>query len=537
MLKFIFKYVKPKYKSLIFFAVVASLTTALSIILPYYNGIFIDAITIKPSKSTVSYYLFCIGILLIFYIFINYIYSMLDSKIRLELSYSVYKNVIEHIQKIPYLRFKMFNPIYLNQRITSDINNIWSFFLNYYVNIFLQGFSFIIIIALIYKMSKYIFSLTVFMVPIYIGVYFIFKKSLYKAGLESKEETAQYYKTGNEQIELGTEIKVNSLYTSSMNWLAQGFNKYLKKSIKFYRIKYLFKSMDTLISSIMQLGILFIGGMEIINKNLTLGNFVIINTYYNMLFQTIKTLFTIGQEYLNTKNSYDRIMQILSIDEDEEGKININKVNDIILKNVIFKYSNTESAVINNFSAKFVRGKVHIIEGKNGSGKTTIINILIGLLKVDGVFYNNYVLQELDRSILRKGKVTTLIQNTKSLDSTVGDNIYFYTGLNMQKTLQKIVLLELQELFLNSEFDIRKYYDKKINTLSGGEKQRVQILYHVLIESDVLILDEPTSQIDNLSTCKLSCFFRRICYEKIVIIVTHDKKLIEEFEDATIIHI
>lgn len=157
MFKYMIGYIKAKLKILSFFAIVAFLTTGLSIVLPYYNGRFIDSISYKPNKATVVNYAIFIAILLISSIFINYLYGILNTKIKLDLSYNMYSDIISHIQKIPYIVYKKYNPTYLNQRINTDIARLWSFFLVYFINIFIQALSLIILIILIFELNVYIF--------------------------------------------------------------------------------------------------------------------------------------------------------------------------------------------------------------------------------------------------------------------------------------------------------------------------------------------------------------------------------------------
>lgn len=160
MFKYVISYIKTKLKIVSFFVIVAFLTTGLSIVLPYYNGRFIDSIAYKSDKVTVVNYAIFIAILLISSIIINYLYGILNTKIKLDLSYNMYRDIITHIQKIPYIIYKNFNPTYLNQRINTDIVKIWSFFLGYFINIFIQALSLVILIILIFKLNIYIFVVT-----------------------------------------------------------------------------------------------------------------------------------------------------------------------------------------------------------------------------------------------------------------------------------------------------------------------------------------------------------------------------------------
>ena len=97
MFKIILYYIKTKIKILIFFAITAFVTTIFSIIMLYYNGIFIDSVSIHPNKNTIIYYAIFICILSLISTIISYVYGILNKKLKLELSFSLYRSLVEHI--------------------------------------------------------------------------------------------------------------------------------------------------------------------------------------------------------------------------------------------------------------------------------------------------------------------------------------------------------------------------------------------------------------------------------------------------------
>lgn len=540
MFSFIKKYVKNEWYYLSVLGGLSFVSTVISLILPYLNGQYINIIIDNPNNKTVISFLFFIGGISCIYILISYICGTINAKVIALLSYEVYKDLIKHIQKLPYLIYVKMNSSYLNQRITTDTNRIWSFFLTYYVKFFLQVITFLVSLYIIFSMNFKIALIVISLIPVYICAYIFLKKKLYNLSEANKEESAKYYKTRNELLEMGLEIKINVLYDASENNLRGAFDNFLRKFIKYNKTVYWFNSIDSLISTIIQLGVLIIGGFEVINGNMLLGDYVIINTYCNTLFQNIKFMFTVGQEYQDTLNSYNRINELFSMEEEHitgTGE-RIERINEISLKNVSFKYD--EDIIFSNFSLSLKKGDIYIITGSNGSGKTTLSYILMGLLSTNGVWYNNCPLSDVDIVNLRKEKISVLLQNPHFLDTTVKNNIKFFTGYEDDKLMDRIHQLEANGLFADNEFSIDKNYEKNIKQLSGGEKQRMQMLELMLLNKELVILDEPTSQMDNKGVDILISYVKNNRRNKIVIIITHDYKLInalstEEF--VQIIHI
>ena len=530
-------YAKKNALTLIFFILTSCLTTVLSIVLPYLNGVFIDSISSQPRMQTIYFFVIFILTLSTISIFITYIFGILSVKIKLELSFDSYQTIVKHIQGIPLLDYKKYNPTYLNQRISTDVDILWEFFLNYIINIIIQAISIVTLLYLVFSMSIKIFLAVVLLIPVYVGIYFWSRKPLYTFGLRSKESAATYFKTGNEQLELVAQIKANSLYNSSESWLQKGYKTYFRNIIHFTKVTYFFKSLDSAVSTLLSVGVLMIGGIEIIHNHLTLGEFVVINSYTTMLFKTIKFFFTVGQEYQGARNSYFRINEILSIPVEKFGEYQIDDINTIKLNHIKFQYTNKQ--LLQYQSMEFHKGNIYIIEGGNGTGKTTFILLLLGMLKpaeTSELIFNSTSIQDLNMLSLRKNNISTYIQNMKCFDGSVYDNLSYISEMDKDSIVQRIYAMELQDMYLNESFNIEKIFDKRVLELSGGEQQKVILLGNLLLDREVLILDEPTSEMDEANVTFLCSYLRKISSKKTVIIITHDKKIAKGLDVYIAIH-
>ena len=532
MIKFMIKFIKSKIGILVLFSLISLFSTVMSIVIPYYNGAFIDLVTTTLDKNIVIYFAIFLGLISTTSIFVNYIYGVMEGKAKLELSYSLYTYIVKHYQKISLIEQKKYNSVYLNQRINTDVNILGNFFLRYYINIFIQFISLIILLYSVFSLNIYIGLATVILIPIYICVYLRFKTPLYREGIASKEIGAEYFKIGNEQINLITEIKANSLYESSDRWILREYKKYFNAVMKYTKVSYIFKLSNNIITILLKILILVVGGFEIIDNNLTLGEFVIINSYYEMIFSTINGFLNVTNEYQNAKNSYDRIKDILSIPIESNGRCSISKVDNIYIDNVSYGYENSD---IKEFmTLNFKKGKPYVIIGENGKGKSTLLLILTGLLKRNSgnIYYNDINIDDINMIDLRKNNLSMYVQNSKSLDTTVIENIKYYLNIVKEDILYKIKENNLEKIFLNNKFNIRNYFDRDILKLSGGEIQKINLLCTLLDKKDVLILDEPTSNIDEYTAILLSEFIEKISQETIVLIVTHDKKFLNSFKET-----
>lgn len=156
---------------------------------------------------------------------------------------------------------------------------------------------------------------------------------------------------------------------------------------------------------------------------------------------------------------------------------------------------------------------IHVIQGESGSGKTTLLNIIAGFEPLDK---GERVIQ---------GRMAVIFQNYELIDEmTVRENIYLPLKLFQQDCLDNekeiLDILELNELL-----------DFYPNELSGGQRQRVGIARALFQRPEVILCDEPTESLDIENKKKVLDLFQSVSKKVIIIMVTHDLKLIENYYD------
>ena len=191
----------------------------------------------------------------------------------------------------------------------------------------------------------------------------------------------------------------------------------------------------------------------------------------------------------------------------------------ITLKNVNFTIERKE--FFKNLNLKFSSSGISVILGPNGSGKTLLLNLIMGLIK-PRVGEINFV---------GKGKNTTksfVSQKITLLRRNVRDNLSF--PLKIQG-FEDDFIKERVEYFLK-KFDITDLALKSARKLSSGKKQYISIIRSFTLDSKILILDEPCANLDNISTQKIEDFLLTEGKKKKILVVTHDifqaKRLADE---------
>lgn len=182
------------------------------------------------------------------------------------------------------------------------------------------------------------------------------------------------------------------------------------------------------------------------------------------------------------------------------------------LKSISYFY-NKEIPILQNISIRFEREKMYAILGKSGSGKTTLLSLLAGLDKpVEGVMlYKGNILKEKELDNYRAKHVSIIFQNYNLIDYlTAVENIEFITNKNARPILHELGIL-------------KEDMDRNVLQLSGGQQQRVAIGRALTSETEILLADEPTGNLDEKTAKEIAEILKNTAHrkKKCVIVVTH----------------
>lgn len=192
----------------------------------------------------------------------------------------------------------------------------------------------------------------------------------------------------------------------------------------------------------------------------------------------------------------------------------------IKVNNISYAY-NLEKTIISDFSYEFEDGKSYIIYGENGKGKTTLIKLILGLIKPNA-------------GTIQKDKEDTIgyVPDYNGLyeNLTLKDNIFFRLGLYNKK------FDNVKENFeqWSKAYSLIQYMDVYVRELSLGTKKKAALLCTLLTSPQVLVLDEPTGGLDEMAKEELINILKKLQNEMMIITVTHDEYYIKSLDSALI---
>ena len=261
---------------------------------------------------------------------------------------------------------------------------------------------------------------------------------------------------------------------------------------------------------------------------MSLGRLSSFLSYINQYGKPFNEISSVIAEYETAKFSLKRVNEFLNLDDDiDNGEHEIASIENIEFKNMFFSY-NEEQKLIEDFSLNIQKGQKVAIVGPTGAGKTTIINLIMrfydpvsGEIRVNDI--NNL---DIKKDSLRK-HIGMVLQDTWIFDGTIFENIA-YTKVNASK---EEVIEAAKKAHADTFIDLLPNgYETKVNAkegLSEGQKQMIAIARVMLLNPEVVILDEATSNIDTRSEKLISNSFDEMMKEKTSIVIAHRLSTIE----------
>lgn len=392
---------------------------------------------------------------------------------------------------------------YLNNdaRIVSDVISL-------YINILSRSIiNIITVLWLLYNISYKLCLIVLILVPIDMLVLYVYEK-IYKYLMNDFDEINK--KLNNYVNETISHISILKTYaiedkcSNKHNKLNNDISKFYIKESFLYAINAFINFSMPVVSMI--LIIIFAKYFKITNGLVT---FIL---HYKSLLNTIKELIDIKCQMLNALKPYNRVMDIIYKDNENEFKGHYIPNNSVLvpkieLNNVCFKYQSGSNNILNNFNFTIEANDKIAIIGKSGSGKSTVAKLLVGILTIDSgnIFINNINMNIYDNKWL-KNKIGYVAQDSILFSDTIANNIAYGVNemctnemdMNMDMEIKKAAILANADEFIDK---MENKYNTMINgselsSLSGGQKQRISIARALMKNPQIIIFDEATSALD-----------------------------------------
>lgn len=490
--------------------------------------------------TSVNSFIIFIGILMLLIIIIGNLTSALATWLKVRFAYRKNHDISSALLKkylsLPYVYFLTQNTADLSKNILSETGVLTGGFILPLINIMISSFVAIGILSMLLFTNAYITILSAIIFGgSYALIYFYFHDKLKINGAKRLKENKQRFKTAGEALGGIKDIKVMG---------REGFfyHRYLRHSREFSNLE----AWSVLISQmpryfletiafggIVTLVLYFISTVGNANEAIPMISFFAFAAY--RLMPALQMVFASSTQVRFSQMTVNRIIEDLSekggfseqflVYEKEPVKPMPFKTS-LQLKEVSFNYPNTNEPVIHNISLPIMHNTSVGLVGPTGAGKTTLVDIILGLLTPQkGEFFADGIKIDENNILNWQKNLGYVPQHIYLSDDTIMNNIAFGIPAEKidRKTVERVAKISNLHDFIISELPngYQTIVGERGIRLSGGERQRVGIARALYHDPEVLVLDEATSSLDGITESAVLEAINNVAKLKTVIIIAH----------------
>ena len=538
-------------RKLLFFAFLSSIINRiLDLAPPVIIGLAVD-IVVKEQNSWIGsfgikdvpfqlvFLAFASGIVWSGESFFQYLYSVLWRNIAQISQHKLRIKAYDHIQKLDMQFFDRDNTGRLLSILNDDINQLERF-LDHGANEIIQLFVSVLIIG-----GTMLWVAPKIAIFAFIPIPFIFWGSI-----RFQKRLAPKYKDVRSKAgllasrlnnNLGGILTIKSFTTEK--WELNRLNKeslsYQKSNKSAIKLSSAFIPLIRFAILFAFIAILLIGGFQVWNKTLNVGTYSFLVFITQRLLWPLTTLGHVLDDFQRSLASINRVVDLIDTPieiKDGNKKIDLKTINgEIIFKNIFFNYLGRKSTISGiNFK---VPAKTTIgIVGLTGSGKSTLIKLLLriydtnkGTISIDGIPIKDIKLKELRKCI------SLVSQETYLFHGTVKENIAYGSSNSSFKDIVKASKIAEAHKFIEQLPDgYKTIVGERGQRLSGGQRQRIALARAVLKDAPILILDEATASVDNETEVLIQKSLSKITKERTTIVIAHRLSTIKNADNIIV---
>lgn len=515
------------YKFRIALGVILSLAVVLaSLIPPYMLKIFINDVLIPKNPSAmgtiIAILILTYGAIVSLSVAQNYLLNYIGQRLTNDLRVRIYEHIMERLS-IGFI--ENFQSGRILSRITTDVGNT-QWFLVWGIPTLLTNAVLIVGIGVImFSMNQELGALALIPVPAMVIGTIVYRKrsrlKYHKAWRRSADITSLLADT----IPSALLVKSYAREDAEVERLKSLTEELFEAQMRVVRTNLSWWPLLGLVLSLTTVLIWFMGGEHVLSGAMELGTLVAFVTYLSMFYQPIQNLTNVIPFMQQSFTSAERILEIIKARPEILTSPSASRPNlrgEISVENVWFGY-HPLIPVIKGVSLRIGAGECIAIVGQSGSGKTTLIKLLLrfydpwrGRISIDGVD-----LRDIDLSFYRSN-VGVVHSDPIILYGTVAHNIaYGKPDAKLEEIVAAAIMSRAHGFIIQLPFAYDTHLGERGSRLSSGQKQMIAIARALIKDPKILIMDEPTANIDSVTESEILESLSEIVRGRTTIIVSH----------------
>lgn len=318
-------------------------------------------------------------------------------------------------------------------------------------------------------------------------------------------------------------------------------NNYVNKNMDLIKVWGLMFPAVAFIGALSFLIALYYGGSLVIDDELSLGQFVSFISYLGLLTWPMMALGWVINILQRGTASMKRINQILDTDPeifDGESVLDIRSYRPSIqFKNLSFTYPGAANPALSGITLSIGEGKTLAVVGKTGSGKTTLVNLIMRLYNTEPgeLFLDDMDIKDIPLEVLRKN-IGYVPQDNFLFSTTIRENIAFSdTDMELEKVIAAAKIAQVYDNIMDFPGKFDTILGERGVTLSGGQKQRVSIARAIAKNPKIIILDDSLSAVDTKTEELILEGLKQVMKSRTSIIIAHRISTIKDADEIIVL--
>ncbi|MBO4864235.1 MAG: ABC transporter ATP-binding protein [Eubacterium sp.] len=457
-------------------------------------------------------------------VIVNVLKSNASTKLGARISADLRVALFDKYQSLPLEFINDRRPGELLNRIVQDTTFIREFMEDVFCNLFAVFFIFFWDIVFMLIINVKLALLTFIFVPV-VSLFILMMRKVVERVFHLQFKKSDDVSSDLQDVISGMrEVKSYGREkdeSERFKFLSDDFAEIQKRNERFWGM------FNFVISFLMGMGVVvvvYFGGNDVFKGKMSAGELYQFITYTLLLFQYIGWLGRLPRELSRLTSSLERIYDVLSqeVKPRTGDPIDIDIKGEVTFDHATFGYKSYQP-VLEDINAVIKPGEMIGIVGASGTGKSTLINLLMGLYEVDDgrLLIDGHDIKTISRASYHS-QIGVVLQETFLFSGTVIDNIRFSKpDATYEEIIRAAKLANAHDFICQLPDGYNTYVGEKGHTLSGGERQRIAIARAILPDPRLLILDEATASLDTESEFLIQTALERLTKGKTTFAIAH----------------
>lgn len=534
-LRNIYKMFKPFFREYLITLCCIILGSIVSLQYPLILKIIVDDVLINRNSGMLLLMVIVYILLFLMGFFFNFLTAFMNELNVQSFAFNLKKRLFSNFQKTPMSFFNQTSMGELISNFNTDVDAISNFISQELSRIVTNILSIIIVIIMLLILKWQLAIFLIVLIPFFFLSHFL-----------TIDHFRKYFQKNRELVTDGNNLYQNVFYNIKLVKLFVAQRKFMKEflhwqnnvitvTIKRVVAGSLLQQLTMIIFLVGNVIIIWYGAIMVFRNELSIGGLIAFYTYIPSLFMPIGGLVNSGVQLRNFETSVNRISKYLDIETEKtvKSKYKITR-GDIDYQAVSFQYD--DHLILKDISISIKAGEKIALMGKNGSGKTTMVNLLLrlydirsGYIFIDGIDITQYPL-----NYLRK-KIGIVTQEVNFFNLSIEDNFRISNPYCDQRDIIKACQVTGAHEFISRLPDgYKTVIGERGYNFSGGQLQKMAIARLILKNPEIIIFDEATSSLDQESTEVFYRLFESFFKDRTILFILHDLKNIM-FADKVIL--